>query len=69
MSTGVDKAILKEELEMPATLPANPEKSQTEVKDTLNSLGLALFAALMLFPFLAEFMPLPLRQYLGAIFR
>lgn len=54
---------------MPASLPANLENAPAEAKDTLNRVALALFAVLMLFPAVAQFLPLPLRQYLGSLFR
>jgi len=54
---------------MPAASHANPQDEQVAVSDSPRGLALALFAALMLFPVLAQFMPLPLRQYLAALFR
>jgi hypothetical protein len=67
--TGLAKAAAKQEETMPVTLPANPENAPAEATDTLNRVALVLFAALMLFPAVVQFLPLPLRQYLGSLFR
>jgi hypothetical protein len=59
---------------MHATVPVTrkspaPFGTVPEEKLFLNRIGLAIFAILMIYPFVAQYLPVSVRQYLSAPFK